>query len=1219
MKRNVLGRILAISMLWLGLSTSQAQESGLCLHYNFEGTSGTTVPDQSGTGANATLKNNAKVVEMGKYHILDLGNGTGYLDLSSKAGDALRATDSYTVSLYYYVDKNASLTGNGYFLWTFSTAEACGSTSGKYAAYRLNAQRFANSTGGYSNETGIEVSSASEKGSWIHVAYTQDGASGRLYINGTLKGTSSAMPLNSTNLTTTLPYCWIGRAPFSGDNYLKQTMVADFRLYNEALSATRIAELAQETESLEYEYRYGLPGDFSALQAAITTGRQALESGNYTQAARDDFEDVLNLSATLVEEGKVNQSIIDDQLARLNTALATLKATDGLVFDTDHTEAGYNTDRGFRHPGALHTDKDFERIRQQLASNNLTVKNAYEVLVNAAYAQSDVQTYPVETIVRGGGVGENYINAARGATMAYQNALRWKIDGSREHASAAVRILNQWAQTTKYIGGDSNYALAAGLYGYAFANAAELVRDYDGWKADDFEAFRRWMLDVWYPTAIGFLRHRNGTWENADKWWQAPGHYWSNWGLCNALAVVSIGILCDDVFIYNQGMSFFKYDQVGTFKDPRTSTPILNDGLTEFLGNLVVTTTTSDLETGAYGKLGQMQESGRDIGHATMAAGLAIDLAHVGWNQGDDLFSFMDNRLAAGMEYVAAQTQGIENLPWTNYHVATNGYYYTDYRAWLQTGPALGEQIRPYWGTVIGHYEGIKGVEMPFSKWAYNKMGIDGGGQGSTSGGYDHLGYSVLMNTYDGINPADKVPTPLSGQMLYNGTTIAHNELGGLKNTYQTDNKTGVARGALITLQPQLPDGTTDTGRWQWNTGETTRDITVTTDRSGVYRVTYTNQNGIESEQVFTIATDGDCEESKIGTSIAYNGRTINGTSISVLYGSEVTLTINGYGGYGTYLWENGKTTNTITLPSVTKDREISAIYTNQGGRKSLRTFRITVNTVRPDFSRNGVTSTDSLIVVAQAGDNVVLSPTVAGTQAYGTWLWDDGDTNRERTIDNVQASGEYTVTYTLKEDHAEVFTYKVLVQDDTDLEMTIGDYMIRHTDYNTYLTNLGDGLTPVFAPLDADTPQSQYWHLNRTTNTSCSLRSLLDNTYVNKTGAYATSETRAFRFRSAVGYPYLAIRKVATSGGIYWQVDADGNIDYAATEGPNDYPFELIPVTYDPSASPATRTAGADIVSVQYFGLDGKAHARAQKGIQLRKTLYADGHSVVEKVCVPR
>ena len=30
-------------------------------------------------------------------------------------------------------------------------------------------------------------------------------------------------------------YCWLGRAPFSGDRYLKSTLVADFRLYNRTL------------------------------------------------------------------------------------------------------------------------------------------------------------------------------------------------------------------------------------------------------------------------------------------------------------------------------------------------------------------------------------------------------------------------------------------------------------------------------------------------------------------------------------------------------------------------------------------------------------------------------------------------------------------------------------------------------------------------------------------------------------------------------------------------------------------------------------------------------------------------------------------------------------------------------------------------------------------------------------------------------------------------
>ena len=140
-----------------------------------------------------------------------------------------------------------------------------------------------------------------------------------------------------------------------------------------------------------------------------------------------------------------------------------------------------------------------------------------------------------------------------------------------------------WATTTKLVTGDTNHALATGLYGYEFAQTAELMRDYEGWKKEDFEKFKEWMLTVWYPYCMKFLKTRNSTWQNLPRWWKAPGHYWSNWGLCNVLAVVSIGILCDDVFIYNQGISFFKYDQVGTYEDPRTMDQIQNNGLNEFL------------------------------------------------------------------------------------------------------------------------------------------------------------------------------------------------------------------------------------------------------------------------------------------------------------------------------------------------------------------------------------------------------------------------------------------------------------------------------------------------------------------------------------------------------------------------------------------------------------------------------------------------------------
>ena len=706
-------------------------------------------------------------------------------------------------------------------------------------------------------------------------------------------------------------------------------------------------------------------------------------------------------------------------------------------------------DRGFRHPGGLHTQADFDRVKQQLADGNTKVTAAMNVLKKAEYAQVSAATYPVETIVRGGG-GENYINAARGAAIAYQNALRWKIEGNKSCAKHAVDVLMNWARTTKAVSGNSDQCLAYGLYGYEFAQAAELMRDYEGWSQEDFHAFQKWMLDVWYPGCIHFLRSRNGTWENSGKWWQAPGHYWSNWGLCNALAVMSIGVLCDDVFIYNQGMSFIKCDQVGTFRDPRTSSPILNDGLTEFWGNLIVTTTAWDKETGAYGKVGQMNESGRDTGHSAMALGLAVDIAHMAWNQGDDLFSFMDHRLAAGIEYVAAQCQSVEGLPWTDYHYGSSGYYYSDSRAWLMTGPALGAQVRPYWATVIGHYEGVKGVRMPFAEMSYRDMGIDGGGLGSTSGGYDHLGYSVLMNTYADedfwLNPTP--PTELTGRMTYKGKTYNLNLAGGTVNTFTTTAvaSRAIARGTEVTMSPEILDGSEDTGKWLWNTGETTRELTVTANESRMYRVTYTNAQGVESEQAFSIAVQGDCYESDITAEITCDGTTQQTRNMTVVKGSSVTLSIGTRDGYGEYRWTTLKGASagsgqTKTL-KVSRDTVLVGNFTNQGGRVCQARFTLLVSdkALESDASRKAevgnymIRHRYSDRYLTHAGESAMLQPLpgdLDAPDATQVWFVNRTETGSSYSMQSLSDSLSMNATGAMKNTAMKV--HRIVFAQETD------------------------------------------------------------------------------------------------------------------------------------------------------------------------------------------
>lgn len=924
--------------------------------------------------------------------------------------------------------------------------------------------------------------------------------------------------------------------------------------------------------------------------------------------------------------------------------------------------AEYDTDRGFVHPGGLHTQEDFDRVKAQLEAGNPKVRQAYAKLTSAAYAQANVQTSPTETIVRGGS-GENYMNAARGATAAYQNALRWKIEGKKANADAAVRIMMAWARTTKAIGGDSNQFLASGIYGYPFAQAAELMRDYEGWSPEDKEEYKRWMMNVWYPKAIDFLRRRNGSWENSGKWWQAPGHYWSNWSLANVLTVMSIGILCDDVFIYNQGVSFFKYDQVGTYADPPVlhevtgheghngKTAIWNDGLTGFLGNCVVTCVESDLETGAYGCLGQMNESGRDGGHCALALGLAVDVAKVGWHQGDDLFAYMDHRLAAGIEYVAAQTQGVQNLPWTNYLYYTNGFAYTDGRSQLMTEPALPAQMRPYWGTVIGIYEGVKGVRMPFAEKAYEVMGIDEGAQGSTSGGYDHMGYSVLMNTRDPqLCPAEQVPTELMPLMEYSGSlttslipslanektrglvsgkTLHHNELGGLVNTYKVNNRTCLPAGETVHLVPQLPVGEEDTGRWQWNTGETTRDITVTTDRSYIYRVTYTNSRGVESQLAFAIAATGDCRPDDLTPTITAGDNVTQGTTARVLYGKTATLTATSAAGYGTWKWTGNKTTQAITTSTLRTSTDYTLDYTNQGGAITSLTFHLDVLAAQPYAKVGSKTLTlveeeatmvaDKFLALTTAvsvetGNELTLGLTLPSSVAAANVTWDDGSTGNTLVIADIQESRTCTATFTLAGEEVQM-RFNVLVKPTEATIIDRGIYRLRHVATDTYLTAQARNQLATFEPL-RDGDAAQLWLLERNTTPRYALTSLADtdSLQLNALGKMTTSVYFPFYIDQAIGTHRLAIHTSTSSTTPKYLDVSEGIIEVTTDRTIVHYPFELIAVDNEDGISQPAPSRREEAGTM--YDLSGRRMVNSQSGHRpMQKGVYVvKGRKIIVK-----
>ena len=372
------------------------------------------------------------------------------------------------------------------------------------------------------------------------------------------------------------------------------------------------------------------------------------------------------------------------------------------------------------HPCMLHTAADFDLIKEKVNASAQPWKSGWDVLVASPYASATYTPSPVATLIRGGGSKEepnpdNYASAYRDAAAAYQLAIRWKITGDNTYADKVVQILNAWATTCTAINGDSNKFLASGLYGYQFANAAEIVRGYTGWASADFTKFKNWMTTLWYPLAADFLQRHNGT---------CSSHYWANWDVANMNTVLAIGILTDDTQKINFAIDYFKKG-VGSGN----------------IHNTVVYRHKVGTED-----LGQCQESGRDQGHATLVIAMVGTFCQMAYNIGIDLFAYDSNRVLALAEYTAKY----------NYHDANGVFLYNvPYVSYTNCDPVTQNVVsadgrgtdRPEWELIYNHYTKVKGIAAKYSQLYAERIRPEGGGgnYGPNSGGFDQLGFGTLM------------------------------------------------------------------------------------------------------------------------------------------------------------------------------------------------------------------------------------------------------------------------------------------------------------------------------------------------------------------------------------------------------------------------------------------------------------------------------------------
>jgi len=199
------------------------------------------------SGFTATLMNDASIRTIGtteQFNVLDLGNGTGYLDMGTEIGKAIYSLSDYTMCSYFRVDDAATITGSGNFIWTFSNTDNAGVDKNGYIIGHLNTQVQEITPTYYPSASGnqaVSVGSAAAKGAWHHFAYVQKGDVGTIFIDGVLAKTGAVTNLPSTTLPIvgragTL-YNWLGRSNYPTDAYLKNTLLYDFKLLSISLSS----------------------------------------------------------------------------------------------------------------------------------------------------------------------------------------------------------------------------------------------------------------------------------------------------------------------------------------------------------------------------------------------------------------------------------------------------------------------------------------------------------------------------------------------------------------------------------------------------------------------------------------------------------------------------------------------------------------------------------------------------------------------------------------------------------------------------------------------------------------------------------------------------------------------------------------------------------------------------------------------------------------------
>jgi hypothetical protein len=276
----------------------------------------------------------------------------------------------------------------------------------------------------------------------------------------------------------------------------------------------------------------------------------------------------------------------------------------------------------------------------------------------------------------------------------------WAITGDEAHAKKAVEILNAWSYVHKQETG-RDVQLGAGLWGFKFASAAEILRyTYPKWQEKDIKQCEKMLREVFYPPIKDFATFANGNWD----------------GACMK-TTMAIGVFCEDKEMFDRAVDYFYHGK----GNGRLTNYVINDA-------------------------GQCQESGRDQAHTQLGLGLLCECCEIGWNQGLDMYSAENNRLMKGFEYTARYNLA-EDVPFVEHTDTTGKYHQT------QISTQTRGQFRPVWEMAWNHYHNRRGLGMPYTQRVLEKIRPEGSAWTS-----DHPGFGTILFTIGDRDDSEVLP-----------------------------------------------------------------------------------------------------------------------------------------------------------------------------------------------------------------------------------------------------------------------------------------------------------------------------------------------------------------------------------------------------------------------------------------------------------------------------